>query len=330
MKKLVIALICVLVLTGCGSGAGDGPQQSDLPVETSNTPGVYDGEITLDFSFGTRTGNYSGEIDGNGLPSGQGKFTSKNSDGETWTYEGEWTAGHWEGTGTSTWASGQVYTGEFSNDIESGKGRLDFPDGTYFDGIFTDGSNASGFVSDGDNLFYAKMIDGNINVGGIWRTGEFGDEISAFQGEWQLDGDSKKRVIVSGESINFVRERDIGSKHFRDVTTFYFGFDENNKLIVVNEGNTPRYDISINEDGVLSIVGGSKDEHYEKVSDSIEIPVETKEPEIGMSANEVYASTWGAPQKKNTTSTAYGTHEQWVYEDGYIYFEDGIVTAIQD
>ena len=88
MKKLVIALICVLVLTGCGSGAGDGPQQSDLPVETSNTPGVYDGEITLDFSFGTRTGNYSGEIDGNGLPSGQGKFTSKNSDGETWTYEG--------------------------------------------------------------------------------------------------------------------------------------------------------------------------------------------------------------------------------------------------
>ena len=53
MKKLVIALICVLVLTGCGSGAGDGPQQSDLPVETSNTPGVYDGEITREKLTGT-------------------------------------------------------------------------------------------------------------------------------------------------------------------------------------------------------------------------------------------------------------------------------------
>lgn len=56
-----------------------------------------------------------------------------------------------------------------------------------------------------------------------------------------------------------------------------------------------------------------------------------KEPEIGMSEEEVLNSTWGEPEDINKTTIRYGTSEQWCYSwDKYIYFEDGIVTAIQE
>lgn len=62
-------------------------------------------------------------------------------------------------------------------------------------------------------------------------------------------------------------------------------------------------------------------------------PKETKDtsaPEIGMTAEEVENTSWGKPDAVNETKTRYGVHEQWVYEGkGYVYLDDGIVTAIQ-
>lgn len=55
------------------------PMQSTLPTKGENK---YEGELTLDFSFGTRTGVYSGGINSDGLPDGQGIFTSTDLDGE--------------------------------------------------------------------------------------------------------------------------------------------------------------------------------------------------------------------------------------------------------
>lgn len=56
-----------------------------------------------------------------------------------------------------------------------------------------------------------------------------------------------------------------------------------------------------------------------------------KEPAIGMTAEQVEASTWGKPKDINKTTTKYGVSEQWVYSDyRYIYLEDGIVTAITE
>ena len=48
-----------------------------------------------------------------------------------------------------------------------------------------------------------------------------------------------------------------------------------------------------------------------------------------MTAENLEQSTWGYPNKKNITETASHTKEQWVYDQGYIYLTDGIVTAIQ-
>ena len=64
-----------------------------------------------------------------------------------------------------------------------------------------------------------------------------------------------------------------------------------------------------------------------KMPDDFGFPTE---PKIGMTAEEVRNSTWGEPQKINTTITAYHTTEQWCYSnDRYVYLEDGIVTSIQ-
>ena len=56
-----------------------------------------------------------------------------------------------------------------------------------------------------------------------------------------------------------------------------------------------------------------------------------KEPKIGMTADEIRQSTWGEPKSINKTTYSWGTKEQWCYSGyRYIYFENGIVTAIQE
>lgn len=58
---------------------------------------------------------------------------------------------------------------------------------------------------------------------------------------------------------------------------------------------------------------------------------EIKEPRIGMTSEEVKKSTWGEPKKINKTTHSWGTNEQWCYDNyKYIYFDNGVVTAIQE
>lgn len=52
---------------------------------------------------------------------------------------------------------------------------------------------------------------------------------------------------------------------------------------------------------------------------------------IGMTREQVVGSSWGRPEHVNTTRTSYGVREQWVYGSrNYLYFQDGILTTIQN
>jgi len=55
---------------------------------------------------------------------------------------------------------------------------------------------------------------------------------------------------------------------------------------------------------------------------------------LGMSADDVLKSSWGKPRKINRTAfSASGReheHEQWVYDGGYLYFENGVLTSVQN
>lgn len=62
--------------------------------------------------------------------------------------------------------------------------------------------------------------------------------------------------------------------------------------------------------------------------------IEKKKVCIGMSMEEALAS-WGDPSSINKSTYSFGTHEQWVYEgenfkNRYLYFEDGVLKAIQE
>ena len=90
--------------------------------------------------------------------------------------------------------------------------------------------------------------------------------------------------------------------------------------------------LSWNTDTMLAYMN-TKPQEEETPSKDTQI-IEKIEPAIGMTSDEVKKSTWGEPSDINKTTTKYGIHEQWVYKspvkNKYIYFEDGLVTAIQE
>jgi hypothetical protein len=50
---------------------------------------------------------------------------------------------------------------------------------------------------------------------------------------------------------------------------------------------------------------------------------------IGMTYEEVLASSWGRPKRVNKTTRATSESQQWVYDGGYLYFENGVLRTIQ-
>ena len=94
-----------------GKLSGAGYLESEAyTVHFNNSSGKYD-----------RTGQFKGEVY-DGLPSGNGSFSSKNSAGIPWTYDGEWAKGQFEGYGKTVWYSddggsyeeGNYVNGEFT------------------------------------------------------------------------------------------------------------------------------------------------------------------------------------------------------------------------
>lgn len=193
-QNLSILFICIFMaslLSACGNSEHgiDYPDDTlnspsediDIP-ESSELPKTYDGELTVKFYFGSRTGHYSGQINEAGVPDGHGTFVVENLTGETWTYKGDWIEGHWEGTGMTTWSSGQTYSGEYTHDEETGygvlilatgeqyegmfvalsivgEGALYYTNGASFKGTFTDLDNAIGTYYDSEGFVYNATIE---------------------------------------------------------------------------------------------------------------------------------------------------------------------------
>ena len=104
---LLLSLLLIITVAGCGG-----------PKTVTNQP------TKLHLTYGDRDGTYTGEINDQNIPNGKGSFTSKNSNGEEWTYEGEFKNGHFDGQGKTIWkASNQSEEGIYSNDKLNGQGK---------------------------------------------------------------------------------------------------------------------------------------------------------------------------------------------------------------
>ena len=76
-------------------------------------------------------------------------------------------------------------------------------------------------------------------------------------------------------------------------------------------------------------------EEAEKEAEEAEIQrkaeAKTKGVKIGMTQEQVLESSWGEPEDINRTTYTFGVHEQWCYQGyNYLYFEDGVLTTIQN
>ena len=109
MKKIIfILVITALFITSC-----------NLPENNSLSDGskkVKNKEIILPLSFGSRIGTYTGIINSEGLPDGQGTFTATGSIDSTWSYTGSFVNGHFEGNGEIDLHNGYIEKGVFMND----------------------------------------------------------------------------------------------------------------------------------------------------------------------------------------------------------------------
>lgn len=169
--------------------------------------------MTLTFSYGERTGIYTGHIIDN-IPDGIGKFVSKNEAGEEWTYIGEWKNGHFNGYGTSWFANGEINCSTYEEDIASGSGIFLFPDGRVYFGDVQNGQ----FAGNGTLL----SLSGSYN-------GEFSDDTFNGNGTlYLLDGCIYQGIFLNGflngeSTISFPGgEKAVGIFHADD-----FGLDGN-------------------------------------------------------------------------------------------------------
>ncbi|MGM9598963.1 MAG: hypothetical protein ACI3VY_03485 [Faecousia sp.] len=160
------------------------------------------------------------------------------------------------------------------------------------------------------------------------------DDILPYQGGWTTykyyQADTNPNIVVDGYTYTSLHYDFKNKNAVTSMVTFYlFGINPDGSIIMVNSFMQPRSTMYIVDDGHII----EDDEDYYRIegySGSVDSSMLKKAPEIGMTMDEVLASTWGGPNKRNKTETVYGTHEQWVYNDrGYIYFDNGIVTAIQ-
>ncbi len=80
-------------------------------------------------------------------------------------YDGQFSNGDFNGTGTALWADGIVYEGEWKDGIRHGYGKLIFPEGNYYEGNFVSG-NYEGWGKHVDvegNVYEGEFIDNEYN-----------------------------------------------------------------------------------------------------------------------------------------------------------------------
>ena len=96
--------------------------------------------------------------------------------------------------------------------------------------------------------------------------------------------------------------------------------------------------LTISEESTMSIYQGDVSDYHKCKRDTLVAKSrqekQAKKPgvKIGMTSKQVINDTkWGKPDEINRTTTQYQVSEQWVYGNGnYLYFENGVLTTIQN
>jgi hypothetical protein len=105
---------------------------------------------------------YIGDLNADGVRSGQGKLTWVNGD----VYTGSWKEGMISGHGKKVYkTSGDIYEGSWEEGIISGKGKFTWATGDVYEGSWREGKKSG----------YGKMVykEGSKVEEGVWKDGKF-------------------------------------------------------------------------------------------------------------------------------------------------------------
>lgn len=199
---------------------------------------------------------------------------------------------------------------------------------------------------------YRKFIGADISVLNVdtskWDYDEFSHDLwdGSFYGQMgvvsiRLGWDNKTIVeffLVLNDKIQD-DEREILNKKINSI----FGNNVNETMVGYDFSGKGDYEFTIPktlEQESVCCVSWNSDIMYNYMcskpkepqeDETTKQPSKKEEPRIGMTAEDVRKSTWGEPKNINKTTYIWGTKEQWCYSGyRYIYFENGIVTAIQE
>jgi len=159
-NRIAFTTLAIILLSGCSSGV---PQQEHdalrNQLEELQSQYAIDKEMEINFTYGKRAGIYTGQIS-NGIPNGEGAFTTQSNEGVSWTYRGEWIDGHFSGNGGTFWEDGDIQVGAYSNDILV-KGAALNPDLISFGWIDSNSESSSNTTS--ENLDEYKELVSKFN-----------------------------------------------------------------------------------------------------------------------------------------------------------------------
>jgi hypothetical protein len=182
--------------------------------------------------------------------------------------------------------------------------------------------NGYGIAYNGDGRNYYEA--NQIIYKGNWKDGLWNGNGQSYSLKETIESQINS-PIMSGFTEQEIRNLLDSHKNIVFYDTTYENGLRNGKFTRYDDrGNI--YDVGVSERGID--VG----EKYGRVSEGkyVSLPV-LKEPTLGMTEDQVINSTWGRPYDRNKTTTKYRVSEQWVYSGyRYIYFDNGIVTAIQE
>ena len=156
-------------------------------------------------------GVYTGEL-ADGLPEGDGLFVCQTPDGKSWTYEGRFVKGVFEGPGRLTWTDGSVRDGQFSGGKLNGFGKYIDPDGaTIYEGEWKDNEcSGQGTIRKDGYVWKGTFARDKLNGDGAIYTadgelvyrGRFRDNVMA-DGLFYKDGVAY--TVKNGENLGKAR-----------------------------------------------------------------------------------------------------------------------------
>lgn len=154
-------------------------------------------QITLTLPTGEVTGTYTGDMEQK-LPHGIGTFECADETGVIWTYSGEWSNGLMSGEGKMEMANGRTYDGEFLDGVLHGIVSVYETNSLLFTAVYEDG-NIMGLVRqivaapNDEPMQYIKVGHVGFCIPKTWSCDVVNDSIAYVQ----IPGADNVQVIFS-------------------------------------------------------------------------------------------------------------------------------------